>query len=111
MPGFDQSGPMGAGPMTGGVRGRCGTPVPEYGGVRSGAAAFGRGLGNRHGARGGRGPGRRMLGGYGNRFAAGPTSTVGNPTDELDLIRTEAGQLKVTLETINNRITEMEKLL
>ncbi|MCP3954626.1 MAG: DUF5320 domain-containing protein [Desulfobacterales bacterium] len=111
MPGFDQSGPMGAGPMTGGVRGRCGTAVPKYGGTRSGAAAIGRGLGNRYGARGGRGTGRRMFRGYGNRFAAAPPATVGNPADELDLIHTEAGQLKVTLETINNRITEMEKLL
>lgn len=105
MPGFDQSGPMGVGPMTGGARGRCGTPVAEYGRPRSGAAAMCSGRGNRHGARGGRRPGRRMFGGYGNRFAGG------KPVDELDLIRTEAGQLKVTLQTLNNRITEMEKLL
>lgn len=111
MPGFDQSGPMGAGPMTGGARGRCGTPAPEYGEVRSRATAFGRGRGNQHGARGGRKPGRRMFGGYGNRFAAAPPVTVGTPAAELDLIRTEAGELKVTLQTINNRITEMEKLL
>ena len=105
MPGFDQSGPMGAGPMTGGARGRCGTPVAEYGRTRSGVPAIGRGQGNRHGARGGRRSGRRMFGGYGNRLAAG------NPVDDLDMIRTETGQLKVTLQTINDRITEMEKLL
>jgi hypothetical protein len=45
MPGFDRTGPMGAGPMTGGARGRCnpataGT-VPAY----AGGYGYGRGLG------------------------------------------------------------------
>lgn len=105
MPGFDKSGPMGVGPMTGGMRGRCGTPVAEYGRTRSGAAAIGRGRGNRHGIRGGRRPGGRMFTGADNRFAAG------HPADELDLMRTATGRLKVTLQTINDRIDEMEKLL
>jgi len=63
MPGFDGTGPTGAGPMTGGGRGRCSTgrrgsverPVRSairYGlrfGCRGRALARGRGLGQRFG--------------------------------------------------------------
>ena len=60
MPGFDRTGPMGAGPMTGGTRGRCnpasvGT-IPTF----AGGYGSGRGLGLRRGFRGGFGRGASM---------------------------------------------------
>ena len=103
MPGFDQRGPMGAGPMTGGARGRCTAPAAEYGRTRWGAGGFGLGRGNRYGARGGGRLGRRMPQGYDDRLAPG------NPADELDQMRTATGRLKATLQTINKRIDAMEK--
>ena len=49
MPVFDRTGPMGAGPMTGGAGGRCNpatsTAIPAY----SGGYGYGRGLGRRRG--------------------------------------------------------------
>ncbi len=111
MPGFDQSGPMGAGPMTGGGLGCCGTPAPEYGRTGFRAAALGRGLANRRGSMGGRGSGRRMSMGYGRRFAADPAAVAGNPIDELNMLRMETDRLKESLQTVANRITEIEKLL
>ncbi|NMC48807.1 MAG: DUF5320 domain-containing protein [Desulfovibrio sp.] len=55
MPGFDGTGPRGAGPMTGGGFGYCGPAGP----------VGGRGMGFGRGAFGGRGGmGRRWFGGY-----------------------------------------------
>jgi len=111
MPGFDQSGPMGEGPMTGGGFGRCGAPVSEYGRAGFRAAAWGRGMANRRGSMGGRGPGRRMSLGYGRRLAADPSAMAGNSVDELNMLRAETDRLKESLQTVNNRIAELEKLL
>ena len=56
MPGFDGSGPLGQGPMTGGARGYCN---PGYGG------AYGRGFGRGRGFRRGFGPGYGRGRGFG----------------------------------------------
>jgi len=50
MPGFDGTGPMGVGPMTGGGRGFCAVPMRDWRGSRGGRF-FGRGRGRgwRHG--------------------------------------------------------------
>jgi len=98
--------------MTGGARGRCIRTADGYGqGGRFGAPGYGRGMAFRRGLRGNRGYGRGMAPSYGNRFAAGPGTTAGNPADELNALRAEAGLLHESLQTMNNRISEIEKLL
>ena len=51
MPGYDRTGPMGAGPMTGGARGRCNPAT--VGPIPADTGGYGRGLGLRRGFRGG----------------------------------------------------------
>ena len=72
MPGFDGTGPMGMGPMTGRGRGPCrfymgapwygpvwGRPAPWFGPWRGFCRGFGRGMGRGFGRRLGRGFGWR----------------------------------------------------
>ena len=108
MPGFDRSGPMGTGPMTGRAMGRCnpnqaaGTAM-SYGGYGRGMA-FRRGRGG--GSGGGFGGGRGFRRGFGMGYGwAGPVAAPGN---ELDALKTEADFMKKSLETINHRIAELE---
>ena len=106
MPGFDGSGPMGAGPMTGGARGNCnpvnvGHPTDGYFGFGSGMA-YGRGF----------------RGGYGFSCAVGrrftrevpmyPQAYSGNPADELTLLKQQANIIKDTIDSISQRIDEIE---
>ncbi len=105
MPGFDRSGPMGAGPMTGRAMGRCnpnqttGTPA-FYGG-------YGRGMAFRRGRGGGFGAGRGFRRGFGMGYGwAGPVAAPGN---ELDALKNEADFMKKSLEAINRRIEELQK--
>ncbi|HHO49131.1 MAG TPA: hypothetical protein ENN06_11895 [Desulfobacteraceae bacterium] len=98
MPGFDRTGPMGAGPMTGGRRGSCSSAaaenVPVYGG-----------LGYYRGFRPGRGLRRGCSRGYGPYPPTFPISAG----SEIDMLREEAGRIKTALETITARIAELEK--
>ena len=115
MPGFDQSGPMGAGPMTGGARGRCNPAmagnIPAY----AGGYGYGRGLGLRRGFRGGYGPGagRGRAGGRGYGWvppAAGPAyppAYTTDPASEIDMLKADADYLKKSLEAINKRMEEL----
>jgi len=113
MPGLDRTGPVGAGPMTGGARGRCnpetvGT-VPNY----AGSYSYGRALGVRRGFRGGFGPGRGMRRGYGRGYGwhppvAGPVYPA-DAADEMDMLKAEADYLKKSLDAINTRIDAMER--
>ena len=104
MPGFDRSGPMGTGAMTGGRRGSCTESD------RVDEAAF---PGRYEGGRG-CGRGRFLAGGYGRGFAgqgrAGaafmrPTS----PPDELDYLTQEAEILEKNLQTIKKRIDDLQQ--
>jgi hypothetical protein len=96
MPGFDGTGPMGMGPMTGGGGGFCATPGvarrPRYGRL----SGWGRqgGCGWRWG-----GP---M---YWGRPAIYPTMS----TEELDFLKNEAEAMKEELKQIETRIEDMEK--
>ena len=62
MPGFDRTGPMGAGPMTGGARGLCNPATAAGARAFSGVYGYGGGLGLglRRGFRGGFGRGAGM---------------------------------------------------
>ncbi len=122
MPGFDGTGPMGAGPMTGGRRGFCNPATVGYA-TAYGGYGYGRGLGLRRGFRGGYSPGRGWgFGpGWGRGFsrgygwgppAFGPANAPVYPlgaADELDALRDQADYMRNSLEAINRRIEALEK--
>ena len=109
MPGFDRSGPMGSGPMTGGRRGFCNPSRPSI--ERPFARGYGSGAG--YGFRGGYGPGRGFQKGFCRSFAwYPPVYEPGYPTDqtrEMNMLKAESDSMKNALETINRRIAELEK--
>ena len=113
MPGFDRTGPVGAGPMTGGARGRCnpataGT-IPAY----VGGFGYGRGLGLRRGFRGGYGTGWGRVRGFGRGCGwyspAVPPVYPMSAADEMDMLKAQADYMKNSLDAINSRIDELEK--
>lgn len=95
MPGFDRTGPMGQGPMTGGGFGQCG-------GARRVAQGWGQGLGR------GRGRGRRFAGQAGYY---GPVWQQVNAAsyDEAGDLKARADELKSELEAITARLEALEK--
>ncbi len=102
MPGFDRSGPIGAGPMTGGRRGLCNSATAAD--VRAFMGAYGYGPGFRSGF--GRGRGWRR--GFGRGYAWPPA--VGfDSAAELAVLRDEADYLKDGLDAVNRRIDELEQ--
>jgi len=110
MPGFDRSGPMGAGPMTGGRRGLCNPANTEYDTRIDGMFGFGRGMRRGRGFRGGFG--RGMDRAFGRRGWNQPSyypAYAQNPEEELNMLKAEANSVKNSLDTINRRIAELEK--
>jgi hypothetical protein len=125
MPGFDRTGPMGAGPMTGGGRGFCNPAYAGYGPVYDRGygygRGYGRGMGRGRGSRRGFGPGYGMGRGYGRGAgrrafyptwespyapASGPYPV--NPQEEAVMLRDEAEAMKRELEAIQKRLEELE---
>ncbi len=130
MPGFDRTGPMGMGPMTGRAAGYCAgvddaTPprwVPGRGlGARWGAG-WQRGLGRRRGwgggysGRGGYGAWGRGRGGWG--WGWGPSYPLGSDRPEpgstaeeieLQTLKLEAQRMEEALESIRQRLAELEQ--
>ena len=110
MPGMNQTGPEGMGPMTGWGRGMCTTPRPAYERGVSGNAGFGRNMGMGRGFRRGfrsdmRGyRGRRP---FYSRNAAVPASMQNN-TNDIEALKAQLDTLQQSLDTLNNRIAEME---
>jgi hypothetical protein len=115
MPGFDRTGPMGAGAMTGGARGFCnpanaGYRAGNYGGFGCGrGGGFGRGY---RAAMGGgfargfcRGYGRGNLG-YSPAYAA-PVAI--DPSSELHILKIQAETFRNSLDSIQQRIADLEK--
>ena len=99
MPGFDRTGPQGAGPMTGGARGYC-NPA-----TRATAA----GVNTPRGAGYGRGYGRGFGRGYGRGYYPPPAASYdGGPGGEA-AIKAETDYLKETLNSINERLAALEK--
>jgi len=111
MPGFDGTGPMGQGPMTGGGRGDCAVPVPG-GQVRGGGWGYGRGGRGRGGY--GRRNGYRATGMPGwmraqqGMQAYGPAGWQGAPGEELIALRDQAGVLKEQLAVVESRLQALE---
>jgi uncharacterized protein DUF5320 len=121
MPGFDRTGPMGAGSMTGGARGLC-NPATAPVRADTGGYAYGRGMGLRRGFRGGNGPpinrdfrfaptGRGWGRGYGRGYmgypaAVGPDFPVDAP-DEIGMLKAQADALSASLDAINRRIDDL----
>jgi len=110
MPRVDRSGPMGAGPMTGGRRGLCGragaaTNLPAY----SNGYGYGGGMGFRRGYDRGRGSGFRSAYcrvPYPQAYGTGyPVSK----TDEMEMLRAETDAMRQALESIQRKIAELEK--
>jgi hypothetical protein len=113
MPGFDRTGPMGAGPMTGGARGRCNPATAGTIPAFAGGYGYGRGLAMRRGFRGAYGPGWSRGRGYGRGFgwyppAAGPAYSM-DAASEIDMLKADAEYMKESLDAINKRIEELSE--
>ena len=113
MPGSDRTGPMGAGPMTGGARGLCNPANAGYNPGFTEGFSYGRGLGLRRGFRGGFGPDRGWGRGFGRGCgwslpAVGPAYPAG-ASDEVDVLKADANYMQKSLDAINKRIKELEK--
>ena len=111
MPGYDGSGPLGAGAMTGGRRGVCNTGNVAYRPRSFRGLGAGRGLGSGWGF----GGGYRQ---YMRRGLCRPAAFYrpeyfwgypDNDAEELDMLKAQAVSVKTTLDTINKRIAELEK--
>lgn len=89
MPRRDGSGPMGQGPLTGRGMGNC---------SGSGRGFFGMG----------RGRGMGMGFNFGRFFGRGANNSL-SKTDELGQLKTQANVLEQDLETVKQRIDEIEK--
>ena len=111
MPGFDQTGPMGAGPMSGGARGRCNPAMAGNFPAHAGGYSYGRGLGLRRGFRGGYGPGAGRGRGVGRGYGWIPPAAVPaysmDPASEMDRLKADADYLQKSLAAINKRIDEL----
>ena len=110
MPGFDRSGPMELGPMTGGRRGLCSPATRGYDTRFAGMFGFGRGMGFGRGFRGGFGRGMgRAFGCRGWHQPSYYPAYAQNSEEELNMLKAEANSVKNSLDQINRRIAELEK--
>jgi hypothetical protein len=115
MPGFDRTGPFGAGQKTGGARGFCNSATRGYPAAFFGGAGVGRGRGLGRGFRGGMG--QAMRGGFGrgygwNAYAyASPSPYAMDSAGELDMLKAQAESFKKALDAINKRMAGLEKTL
>ena len=109
MPGFNGTGPNGAGPMTGGARGLCNPASPGYSPGINRGYNYGRGFGYGRGFRGA-GIGRGV--GYGRNYGWYPPAATGGVTEnratEILNLKNEASSLQQSLEAIKQRIADME---
>lgn len=106
MPGFDRTGPLGEGPMTGRGLGYCGGRVgwPRFGGGRGFGGGWGRGFGWRNRFNAPTWTGRGYGVGWRYGYAPGLTSR-----EEIDLLNAEAKDLERDLEDIRRRVDDLKK--
>jgi len=117
MPRGDGTGPGGLGPMTGRAAGYCaGYSVPGYMNPSGGRLGLGFGYGRGLGRGMGRGYGRGFVPGYPYPMTPPPTAYGGgfyqppiDPKQEIGMLNEDANALKEQLDSINKRITELEK--
>lgn len=109
MPEFNGTGPMGAGPMTGGGRGLCSPAYAGRSGAGMGVSGFGRGMAFRRGARAGYGPGRGAGGGFGRGPAYSQAGYAASSSDETSVLKQQAQAMQNSLDAIVARIVELEK--
>jgi uncharacterized protein DUF5320 len=122
MPRGDGTGPGGLGPMTGRAAGYCaGYSVAgymnPYGGRSGFGFGYGRGFGRGFGRGMGRGYGRGFMPGYVNPIPYAPPVYGGSgfyqppvePKQEMEMLTEDAKAFKEQLDSINKRITELEK--
>ena len=117
MPGGDRTGPMGFGPMSGRRAGYCaGHAVPGYTNPIGGRIGMGYGRGQGRGYGRGRGFRRGACYGYPtySPYAAAPPTYpcygpgypyqgTMDPKQEMDLLQSEAEDIKAELEAVNKR--------
>lgn len=114
MPGGDRTGPMGMGPMTGRGAGDCArSNAPGFVNNLLGGGFFGRGRGGGRGCRNmfyATGLPRWARMGVGMAGAAMAAGALHNMTreQELDVLKQQADQATRLLESIRQRISEME---
>ena len=111
MPGLNQTGPSGRGPMTGRGRGLCNVGRPAYTAGVTDSAGLGRGMRFGRGFRGGPGLEMRPYGGrgLGRRRVAFQEAYTQDAQVEIDRLNLQAESLKRELDAINQRLSEMEK--
>ena len=107
MPGFNRTGPMGAGPMTGGGRGYCTGAdsgfQPNYGQQGPGRGqGSGRGRGHCRGF-------RRTGGDSAGNAPQYNTPDNMNRADELGMLKAQAAEMKSALDNIQKRMAELDK--
>ena len=102
MPGLNRTGPMGAGPMTGGGWGRCNPTAVEA----TPPVAFGSGRRRGFGGGFGRRKGRCRL--WWPATALGADEQM-EPAAEIEQLQAVADNLKKTLDRLNNRIEQLRR--
>jgi hypothetical protein len=119
MPGGDGTGPVGMGPMTGRAAGYCaGYPIPGHMNPVGGRGVWGWGRG-RGGGRGWRnwfyatgltGWQRAAVGwpAFGAAPFVGPGSTA-DPAQELEFLQQQAQNMDKALQTVRQRIDELQR--
>ena len=111
MPGFDKTGPLGQGSMTGGGFGYCDIGRGQGYGLRGRIFRGGFGAGPGPGFGRGRGPGRGMGPGYGDqpqrKFYWQPVTL--DPKGKLAELEREADDLRAYLKELEARIGELDK--
>ena len=117
MPRGDGTGPGGLGPMTGRAAGYCaGYSVPGYMNPSGGRLGLGFGYGRGLGRGMGRGYGRGFWPAFPYPMTPPPTAYGGGfyqtpvePKQEIGMLTEDAKALKEQLDSVNKRITELEK--
>ena len=99
MPGFNRTGPLGEGPMTGGAKGLCNTAAGYFGNLPYGAG---------FGLRSGRGRRQRIGGRNMLRFRQEPERERFGVENETVYLKERAEILKEELTAINKRIEALE---